>query len=52
MFDGQLPYPLSAYVSRFQQGVWNGPVDTPRITSQVLEAIQSGPPARPNSVSK
>jgi hypothetical protein len=43
MFEGQLRYPLSAYMSRFQQGVWNGPADTPRLTSQVLEAIRSGP---------
>ncbi|HEV2690581.1 MAG TPA: TIR domain-containing protein, partial [Bryobacteraceae bacterium] len=43
MFDGQLRYPLSAYVNRFQQGVWNGPADTPRVTSLVLDALQARP---------
>ena len=41
--DGQLRYPLSAYVSRFQQAVWNGPADTPRIVSLVLSALQPRP---------
>lgn len=42
-FDGQLRYPLSAYVNRFQQGVWNGPTDTPRVTELVLKAIEARP---------
>jgi hypothetical protein len=40
-FEGQLRYPLSAYVNRFQQCTWNGPGDTARITSLVLTAIES-----------
>jgi DNA polymerase III delta prime subunit len=42
-FDGQLRYPLSAYVNRFQQCTWNGPADTPRVTGLVLEAIEARP---------
>jgi len=44
MFDGHLRYPLSAYLNRFQQGVWNGPQDTPRVTALVLTALQERAP--------
>ena len=42
-FDGQLRYPLSAYVNRFQQCTWNGPTDTLRVTELVLKAIEAKP---------
>jgi tetratricopeptide (TPR) repeat protein len=42
-FEGQLRYPLSAYVNRFQQCTWNGPADTLRVTELVLKAIEAKP---------
>src|SRR5262249_55797993 len=33
-FDGQLRYPLSAYVNRFQRIAWRGPEDTSHLIDQ------------------
>jgi DNA polymerase III delta prime subunit len=42
----RLRYPLSAYVSRFQQATWSGPDDTERLVSRVKEALGTPPKRR------
>ena len=45
--DGfRLRYPLSAYLSRFQQGEWRGPADTAGLIARVTEALTSPSPPR------
>ncbi len=44
--DQLLRYPLSAYVNRFQQCVWNGPADTQRISDLILKALEPRPHVR------
>jgi hypothetical protein len=39
--EGQLRYPLSAYLNRFQQCNWSGPADTTRVVELVLKAIEA-----------
>jgi serine/threonine-protein kinase len=42
-FDGPLPYPLSAYVNRFQHLSWRGAEDTPQLIHQLTEAVAERP---------
>ncbi len=43
----RLRYPLSAYVSRFQQAVWRGPDDSVALVAQVGAALETPPARRP-----
>ena len=43
---GALHYPLSAYVSRFQQAEWRTHADTPMLVTRVVEALNAPPQRR------
>jgi TIR domain/NACHT domain len=41
--DTQFRYPVTAYVSRFQEIAWAGPGDTPRVMQETLRALDQKP---------
>ena len=43
---GALHYPLSAYMSRFQQAEWRTDADTPMLVTRVVEALNAPPQRR------
>jgi AAA-like domain/TIR domain len=52
-FAGPLPYPINAFLDPIQYTLWGGPADTPRLLSELLDAIggdsplETGPASAP-----